>query len=201
MNGPSSSHPSALEPGVLTPAQVLDEYPLTPTAMPVAALDQVTGSNAAGLKMTGTKTKPSWICQELPPLKFPLVEAFYRVRKYKLKLGRQERLFVIQASSDNEILAAARLLPQADGSFLLRNMLVHKSMRGQGLGRSLINAIAQSLSPAGYYCFALRDAEGFYRNLGFAAPARADCAHAIQQQYDKYQSRGRDWILLQSPRL
>ncbi len=133
---------------------------------------------------------------ELTQLQFPLAEAFYRSHKYKIRLGRQERIFILRLSASGEIIAAVRLLLVGEQSYWLRNLLVAKPYRGQGLGRELMLQLLATISPNPCFCFALPDVQEFYAALGFVRPALDVCPVDIQQQYLKYKSRARDWVLM-----
>lgn len=145
---------------------------------------------------------------ELDSVKFPLAEAFYRSHKYKIGLGRQERIFIAtqtampinlhaQAQTAGQSpVAAARLLAAGDQAYWLRNLLVEKNLRGNGLGRQLMTYLLTQINPQACYCFALPDVTGFYLQLGFVQPPLQACPEFVQQQYRKYKSRGRDWVLM-----
>ncbi len=133
---------------------------------------------------------------ELPQSHFPLAEAFYRSHKYKIRLGRQERVFTLKAEEGGEIIAAARLLSAGEQGFWLRNLLVAKASRGTGVGRALMKAMLAAIQPAACYCFALPEVKAFYLTLDFYLPDLHSCPAEIQQQYLTYRNRGRDWVLM-----
>lgn len=69
-------------------------------------------------------------------------------------------------------LATGRLLPAQDGVAKLGRMAVHRVLRGTGMGRQLLLALAEAArqrGDRGLHLSAQRSAEGFYRRLGFAA--------------------------------
>lgn len=133
---------------------------------------------------------------ELDSVRFPLAEAFYRAHKYKIGLGRQERIFIATQTEGQSPVAAARLLAAGDQAYWLRNLLVEKNLRGNGLGRQLMTYLLTQINPQACYCFALPDVTGFYLQLGFVQPPLQTCPELVQQQYRKYKSRGRDWVLM-----
>lgn len=123
-----------------------------------------------------------------------LAEMFYRSQGDKLRCGRSERLWVLQHPQQG-IIAAARLLPYPNG-YWLRNLLVVKSWRGQGLGQQLMQGILAGISPTPCYCFALPQVVDFYLRLGFVFPNPQDCPAELLARYTTYRQRGRDWVLM-----
>jgi GNAT superfamily N-acetyltransferase len=137
-------------------------------------------------------------CVEQPE-RYPLVDRFYRNQGYKVKTAANESIYVLYSVSENgqvaDIIAAARLIPQSSGHFWLRNLLVAKDRRGQGLASALMQQLLPFMNPLGCYCFALPHLEQFYQRLGFSLQP-AHCPGDIQQKYQQYRARGRDWLLM-----
>ena len=132
--------------------------------------------------------------QRVEPERLALVDRFYRAQGYKVKCGANERVYVIENTSDGFI-AAARLVPQSSGHYWLRNLLVANSWRGQGIATGLIQQLLPDLAPLGCYCFALPHLTDFYTALGFVA-APSHCPDDILRTYTTYRTRGRDWVLM-----
>lgn len=132
--------------------------------------------------------------QVIEPVRFALVDRFYRSQGYKVKCGVNERVYAFSAD-EGAFVAAARLVPQSSGHYWLRNLLVDKSFRGQGLASELIHRFLPDISPLGCYCFALPHLENFYSRLGFTAQPE-HCPEDIVRTYQTYRNRGRDWILM-----
>lgn len=128
------------------------------------------------------------------PAHFALVDRFYRNHGYKVKCTRHERVFVLEAESGGFI-AAVRLVPQSSGHFWLRNMLVAPEYRGHGLATRLLNEFRPVIFPWGCYCFALPHLTNLYQQMGFETHP-AHCPADIKTIYDRYRSRGRDWVLM-----
>lgn len=135
----------------------------------------------------------SWQACSVAAEQFPLLEAFYRSQGYKLRLGRLEQVWAVQ--EQGQYVAAMRLLPQPDCSFWLRNMLVTKPLRGQGVGRLLLNAASVAVA-GNIYCFALPAVVEFYRRLGFVLLDATALPEALAVRYNSYRARGRDWVLM-----
>lgn len=137
--------------------------------------------------------------QEVSPEMHPLVEHFYRDNGYKFRCGRQERLFVVRCSesgAQQDIIAAARLLPRQQNTYWLRNMLVTKEKRNAGVGSYFMHEILAHIAPGGCYCFALPQVVDFYQRLGFSLEVAEQCPPDIATEYRRYKSRGRDWVLM-----
>lgn len=132
--------------------------------------------------------------QAIEPARLALADRFYRHHGYKVKCAHHERVFAL-INETGDIIAAARFVPQSSGHYWLRNLLVDSQWRKQGLATQLIAGCKPHISPLGCYCFALPHLTGFYHQLGFE-PNPAHCPADILANYQKYQSRGRDWVLM-----
>lgn len=134
-------------------------------------------------------------CGPIAVQRYALLEAFYRSQGYKLQLGRSETLWAIADATSAQWLAAVRLLPQAEGAFWLRNMLVVGQRRHQGLGRLLLQQLLPATA-APVYCFSLPDVVDFYHRQGFVMCQPEQLPVALAQRYNTYRARGRDWVLM-----
>ncbi|WP_039913322.1 GNAT family N-acetyltransferase [Cellvibrio mixtus] len=135
-----------------------------------------------------------FLFQLIDPARLALVDRFYRSHGYKVKCAASERVFAL-ADSTGDFIAAARLVPQASGHYWLRNLLVSPQWRGRGLASGLMMDCKPHLAPLGCYCFALPHLTEFYRRLGFDINP-VHCPADILANYQKYRSRGRDWVLM-----
>lgn len=136
----------------------------------------------------------SYEFQLIEPVRFALVDRFYRAQGYKVKSGANERVYTLATGRDSFI-AAARLVPQSSGHYWLRNLLVAAEWRGRGVATGLMRQLLPDLAPQGCYCFALRHLTDFYAGLGFTQNP-AHCPEDIQRTYNTYRARGRDWVLM-----
>ncbi len=134
------------------------------------------------------------VFQPVEPVRFALVDRFYRAQGYKVKCGVNERVYAI-ADNDEGFIAAARLVPQSSGHYWLRNLLVASAWRGQGIATGLMQKLLPDLAPHGCYCFALPHLTGFYTALDFAQNP-SHCPEDILRTYNTYRARGRDWVLM-----
>jgi len=139
-------------------------------------------------------TAESSVFQPVEPVRFALVDRFYRAQGYKIKCGASERVYAITDLDDNFV-AAARLVPQPSGHYWLRNVLVQNEWRGQGIATDLIRKLLPDLAPLGCYCFALPHLTDFYKGLGFVQDP-VHCPDDILRTYNTYRTRGRDWVLM-----
>lgn len=134
------------------------------------------------------------VFQFVDPVRFALVDRFYRTQGYKVKCGANERVYAI-ARKDEAFIAAARLVPQRSGHYWLRNLLVASDWRGQGIATGLMQKLLPDLAPRGCYCFALPHLTHFYSALDFIHNP-PHCPADILHAYNTYRSRGRDWVLM-----
>jgi GNAT superfamily N-acetyltransferase len=151
------------------------------------------------------KAPPDYVFYQEQPERYPLVDRFYRRQGYKVKVAANESLFVMYntaaqidrdtQSASAEMMAAARLVPQSSGHFWLRNLLVAKEHRAKGVASALMQQLLPLIAPQGCYCFALPHLEVFYKRLGFALQPD-HCPDDIQQKYQQYRAKGRDWLLM-----
>ncbi len=144
--------------------------------------------------MPPTVVDESCVFQRIEPMRFALVDRFYRAQGYKVKCGAYERVYAIVNTSEHFI-AATRLVPQSSGHYWLRNLLVASDWRGQGRATELIHKLLPDLAPQGCYCFALPHLVGFYTALGFIQNP-SHCPGDILRTYNTYRARGRDWVLM-----
>lgn len=98
-------------------------------------------------------------------LRLPLVNRFYSECKYNVKCGRDDLVYSLKI--ERKIVAAARLIPQASGSYLLRNLCVLPEYRNQGIAPYLVTHILKDLAPQPCYCYALPHLKNFYIALHF----------------------------------
>jgi len=136
----------------------------------------------------------SYEFQLIEPVRFALVDRFYRAQGYKVKCGVTERVYTIATGRDSFI-AAARLVPQSSGHYWLRNLLVAAEWRGRGIATGLMRQLLPDLTPQGCYCFALPHLTDFYAGLGFTQNP-SHCPEDILRTYNTYRARGRDWVLM-----
>lgn len=145
--------------------------------------------------------KESLRFESIDALRFPLVDRFYHAQGYKIRCGRNERLFAL-SHPEHGLIAAARLVPQASGVYWLRNLLVVKMWRQQGIGHALMEQLLSALGsdtnsgPHSCYCFALKHVEQFYLRLHFRLLEPDACDFQIAERYKQYRARGRDWLLM-----
>lgn len=127
-------------------------------------------------------------------LRLPLVNRFYSHCNYRVKCGRGERVYSF--AYEGKIIAAARLIPQGSGHFLLRNLCVDPDLRRQGIANYFLRAILASLGDAHCYCYALPHLQKFYVDLAFQYFTPEQVPFDIAEMYIRHCSRKRGWILM-----
>lgn len=131
---------------------------------------------------------------QLTPERLALADRFYRNQGYKVKCAPTERVFALIGAA-GDWLSAVRLVPQSSGHYWLRNLLVAPEFRNRGLASQLLSETRRVIFPKGCYCFALPHLTDFYVRSGFEL-APAHCPADIRAVYERYRSRGRDWVLM-----
>jgi|GEM_PF-547316 len=147
---------------------------------------------------TSARTLGPSVFECVDGLRLPLVNRFYAGCNYKVKCGRQDHVFSL--SRQGEIIAAARLIPNSNGYFLLRNLCVAPEVRNQGLATHLIAKILIELGSLNSlvccYCYALPHLQSFYRALGFKLLTTDQVPHDIAEIHLRNCERKRGWILM-----
>lgn len=139
-----------------------------------------------------------WRIERVAPERFACIDRFYRAQGHKVKCAPNETVFSLSIPLKGEMVetaAAVRLVLQSSGHFWLRNLLVAKTCRGQGMARRLMVELLAQIPPQGCYCYALPHLKAFYLSLGFELQPE-HCPPDIKQKYEQYRARGRDWLLM-----
>lgn len=126
-------------------------------------------------------------------LRLPLVNQFYSSCNYRVKCGRFERVYSLSFSG--KIIAAARLIPQRSGCFLLRNLCVAPELRHKGIASHLLRCLIPTLEGE-CYCYALPHLQTFYLALGFQHFTPEQVPQDISDMYIRHRERKRGWILM-----
>ena len=127
-------------------------------------------------------------------LRLPLVNRFYASCNYRVKCGRFECIYSLSAGG--KIIAAARLIPQRSGHYLLRNLCVEPTLRGQGIASHLLRITLASLGDENCYCYALPHLQSFYLSLQFKHLTPDEVPHDVAEMYIRHRERKRGWILM-----
>lgn len=131
-------------------------------------------------------------------LRLPLVNHFYSLYKYRVKCGRLEKVYTCEIGG--EIIAAARLVPQQSGHFLLRNLCVAPTVRKQGVATYLLQKVIHELkittNPVNCYCYALPHLKNIYLSLGFQNLHSEQAPEDIAETHIRNCARNRGWILM-----
>lgn len=138
--------------------------------------------------------------ERLAVAQFPLVNRFYQRCGYSVNCGRQDVIICVRAIKEGHspIVAAARFLPHADGSFVLRNLCVESQQRRKGLARYLLQNALASLGENPCYCYAFGHLREFYQSLGFVVRSATQVPEYIAQNYQNYCHKHRDLLLMSS---
>lgn len=126
-------------------------------------------------------------------IRLPLVNQFYSSCNYRVKCGRFERVYSL--AMGGKIVAAARLIPQGSGHFLLRNLCVNPELRHKGIASFLLRHLMPVLS-GHCYCYALPHLQKFYLSLGFQHFSVEQVPEDIAAMYIRHRERKRGWILM-----
>jgi len=138
--------------------------------------------------------------QQLPAIKLPLANKFYRQMNARGKASGGDRVWVARdnstvkrATSIALIIAVARLSP-VNKYHLLTGVYVDDNYRQQGIASQLIEALVNQQSPC--YTFALSHLEQFYLRLGFEPIADDNLPCELAQRFRAYQQQGRKIVAM-----
>ena len=127
---------------------------------------------------------------QLEPIKFPLVNQFYK-RVYKKGLARKnEAVFILK---EKEIICSAKL-KTLDNQLLLTGVACDPKHTKQGFASLLINKILV-LQKQPVYCFPYPHLQLFYSRLGFVQTEASILPEIIQQRFHRY-SENRTLLLM-----
>ena len=122
-----------------------------------------------------------------------LLNRFYKRNGHKGKATASDRAFWLR--QEGRILAAVRFTPVEEGA-LLRGLWVDRSVRGEGLGRALLEGCRNYWSRRRCYCFPYRHLQQWYAGRGFVLPDVTTPA-ALLGRLHTYRERGEDLVLMQ----
>ncbi|NRA53522.1 MAG: GNAT family N-acetyltransferase [Gammaproteobacteria bacterium] len=139
--------------------------------------------------------------QQLPAIKLPLANKFYRQVGARAKASGGDMVWVARdnstaksATSTAVIIAVARLAPIVNKYHLLTGVYVDDNYRQQGIASQLIEALVNQQSPC--YTFALNHLELFYLRLGFEPIADDNLPCELAQRFRAYQQQGRKIVAM-----
>jgi len=150
--------------------------------------------------------------EKLADISLPLLNRFYKECRYSAKAGRGERVYVLKRPS---IVAAVRVVAkplspaqqqqildlglgtgQEGEIYFLRSMCVAPALRGQGLGRQLLQGLEAELAGQLVYCYPFQHLLNFYAEIGFSAQQEEQMPDFVVQAYRRYRQQGRDIALM-----
>lgn len=137
--------------------------------------------------MNSSFTHKKWAEENFRP-----VNKFYRSQKHKGSASGDEQVFVSYQSTQNEnepeLVAAVRLVPYS-GYFWLRSLYVKESLRGHGLGLTLLSCVHEHIQQP-IYCFPYLHLDGFYGQAGYQLIETDIMPQPIQQLYERHNRKG-----------
>ncbi len=146
------------------------------------------------MQPVGGQAQGDYRAELLAEIQLPLVNKFYKSCRESARAGRGEQVYVVRAREG--IVAAVRLQPAADGWHFLRSMCVAPQLRGQGVGRVLLQGLAEFLDTHPSYCFPFAHLHDFYAQAGFRATEPGDVPDFMAAAWQRYVRKGRKIILM-----
>ncbi len=148
--------------------------------------------------MTNRFGNKAYCFEEVDVLRFPVVNAFYKHVRQRVRLKSSDRVFIVK--NEQKIIAAVRLQDDKPYYFL-RNMQVVAGMQRQGVGHYLLQNVMPILDTKACYCYPFTHLQGFYEQAGFLTVSSRCVPEGIIQKYHRYVAQGRDIIIMVTPQL
>lgn len=129
----------------------------------------------------------------LEPLRFPLINRFYKSHYPAGKAKRDEIIWVGENTSG--IICCVRF-KQFEHYQLLTGMLVHPGLRNCGIAKQLITATNEQLTHSPCFCFAFSHLEKLYQDSGFAVIADNELPEPLANRIQRYRLSGKELIAM-----
>lgn len=127
----------------------------------------------------------------LDPLRFPLVNRFYKTYYPAGKPKKDEVIWTAQGKSG---LCAAVRFKRFGENQLLTGMLVHPDLRGSGLSHELLQAVRNQVIEKPCYCLAYRHLVSLYQQHGFEVIDAANLPGDVEDRFHSYCNSGKDLV-------
>lgn len=105
---------------------------------------------------------------------------------------------VLLAEAGGEIVGIGRLSHQ-HGVLCLRGMQVAATLRGNGIGKRILQRLATTIGTEECWCLPYEHLEGFYGSAGFLAIDQSAMPEFLRERLDGYRARGLRVIAMRRP--
>ncbi|PSW03472.1 GNAT family N-acetyltransferase [Photobacterium lipolyticum] len=129
----------------------------------------------------------------LEPLRFPLINRFYKSYYPAGKAKRDEIIWIGENTSG--IICCVRF-KQFESYQLLTGMLVHPELRSCGIAKQLITATNEQLIHTPCFCFAFNHLEKLYQDSGFTVIADNELPEPLASRIQRYRLSGKELIAM-----
>ncbi len=134
--------------------------------------------------------------QQLDPVKFPLIQRFYKQHYPISKPKRNEKTIIARSTISHNIVACVRFR-QIEQFQLLIGMAVSTELRAQGIGQSLMAYCKLHDLNSQVYCFSYTHLEEFYQHGGFKTCTRDELPPSLRVLYQRYTNSGKSLVPMQ----
>lgn len=134
--------------------------------------------------------------QQIEPLKFPLIQRFYKQHYPTSKPKRDEKTIIARSTISNNIVTCVRFR-QVDQYQLLTGMAVSTEFRGLGIGNALMTYCKSRDLNSQVYCFAYTHLEEFYQRHGFISCFKENLPPALKVLFQRYTNSGKSLVPMQ----
>lgn len=141
----------------------------------------------------------NYFLERLDPPRFPLAKQFYKQANYHSHVGKEDEVFVLRDSTQNNKIVAAVRLVKSDQYLILRSMVVLPKYQKKGLGRQLLSMLEEHIGERECWCFPFEWLESFYSIIHFQQVEITSSPRFIAESLRRYLRQGRKLILMKRP--
>jgi len=120
-------------------------------------------------------------------------QIFYKEQGYASIIKKDD--IVISAIINEKIVGIARVSNEYNVE-VLRGMFVAKDLRGNGIGKKMLNELENSFKTNRIYCIPFTHLEKFYGSIGFKKVETEKSPQFLQARLIKYLNAGYDCIMM-----
>lgn len=135
-----------------------------------------------------------FLCNPLDPLRFPLVERFYKTHYPKGSPNKSEIIWTLEKKK--QIIGAVRF-KQFEHDQLITGLIIDEKFRHKGLASFLLKQSQTQIEKKACYGFAYVHLEEFYNKAGFLQIDANRLPEHLKSRFELYKNNGKNLISIQ----